>query len=126
MGHENKCANLHGHNAVVYVYVKPIKDLDAIGRVIDFSIIKELVGEWIEIHWDHTMIVFKDDINTVELLKQAPGNKPIFLLDSNPTAENLAYYLLHCVCPAVFNNRGVIAYKIIFWETENCFVEVSL
>ena len=40
VGHENKCRHLHGHNYRVH-FVCTAANLDHIGRVIDFSIIKE-------------------------------------------------------------------------------------
>ena len=126
MNHESKCATLHGHNGVVWIHVTPVADLDALGRVIDFSVIKTVIGDWIDKNWDHTMIVFKDDLKTIELLKEAPSYKEIFVLDKNPTAENLAHFLLWEVCPQLLKGRGIIAHKIVFWETENCCVEQTL
>jgi 6-pyruvoyltetrahydropterin/6-carboxytetrahydropterin synthase len=126
MNHESKCASLHGHNGVVWVHVLPVTDLDFLGRVIDFSVVKSLIGGWVEENWDHTMIIFKEDIKTLELLLQAPSRKAIFVLDKNPTAENLAHYLLWNVCPMLLKGRGVIVHKIVFWETENCYVEQTL
>ena len=60
MGHENKCGSLHGHNGVLWIHAKAIGNLDNLGRVIDFSVIKDTVGAWVDEHWDHTMIIFKD------------------------------------------------------------------
>lgn len=126
MNHENKCANLHGHNAVVWVYATPIKSLDALGRVVDFSVLKEKVGGWIEEHWDHTMILFDQDTTTLKALEGVPRNKDFFLLNCNPTAENLANYLLHVVCPPLLAPYGVIVTKIVFYETENCLAVAEI
>lgn len=126
MGHENKCSSLHGHNGVLWIYVSPFKTLDNVGRVVDFSVIKEVVGGWIDEHWDHTMILYKEDKKTIELLSQAPSYKGIFILDTNPTAENMAAYLLNSICPKLLKGRGIFVHKIAFWETENCFVEQVL
>ncbi len=126
MNHESKCATLHGHNGVIWVHATPISGLDKLGRVIDFSVLKDKVGGWVDEKWDHTMILFKDDEKTIDLVKQAPSFKDIFVLDKNPTAENLAHYLLHEICPKVLKGSGVIVHKIVFWETENCYVEQSL
>lgn len=126
MNHESKCATLHGHNGIIWVHATPVVGLDDLGRVIDFSVLKEKIGGWVDKYWDHTMIIFKDDIATIELLKKAPAYKDIFILDRNPTAENLANYLLWEVCPKELGGSGVIVNKIVFWETENCFVEQSL
>ena len=126
MRHESKCATLHGHNGVVWVHATPLEGLDGLGRVIDFSVLKEEVGGWIEKFWDHTMILFKDDQETIGLCQKAPAYKELFILDTNPTAENLAHYLLHVVCPQVLKGKGVVVHKITFWETENCYVTQSL
>ncbi len=123
MNHESKCATLHGHNAVVWVHATPIKGLDKLGRVVDFSVLKEKIGGWVDKHWDHTMILFKDDAKTLDLVKQAPAYKQPFILPVNPTAENLAHYLLWEVCPKELAGTGVVAYKITFYETENCYAE---
>ena len=126
MNHESKCATLHGHNGVIWVHVSPIQELDALGRVVDFSVVKEAIGGWVDKHWDHTMIIFKDDLKTIELLSQAPSFKGVFILDKNPTAENLAHYLLWNVCPSLLKGKGIIVHKIVFFETENCYVEQVL
>ena len=39
-GHESKCSNLHGHNYVLWVHAGA-KELDELGRVIDFSVLKD-------------------------------------------------------------------------------------
>jgi 6-pyruvoyltetrahydropterin/6-carboxytetrahydropterin synthase len=103
-----------------------MSDLDSIGRVIDFSVIKSEVGNWVDKHWDHTMIICKDDLKTIELLSQAPSYKALFILDENPTAENMANFLLWKICPKLLKGRGIIVHKVVFWETENCYVEQTL
>lgn len=123
MGHENKCGSLHGHNGILWIYASPFKDLDKVGRVVDFSIIKEVVGGWVDEHWDHTTILYKEDKKTIDLLKEAPSFKGLFILERNPTAENMADYLLNHICPALLKGKGIYISKIVFWETENCFVE---
>lgn len=126
MNHESKCANLHGHNAIVWIHVIPRSGLDSLGRVIDFSVVKSAIGTWIDENWDHKMIICKEDDKTIDLLSQVPFAKPIFILDKNPTAENLAHYLLWSVCPKLLRGKGVIVHKIVFWETENCYAEETL
>lgn len=126
MNHENKCASLHGHNGVIWIHASPLNKLDSVGRVIDFSVIKSVVGNWVDENWDHTMILFKEDLKTIELVSKAPSQKSIFILDKNPTAENLASYLLWDICPKLLKGKGIIVHKVVFWETENCFVEQAL
>ena len=126
LGHESKCGDLHGHNAVVWIHATPTKELDSLGRVVDFSVIKDKVGGWIEKNWDHTMILFADDKKALDLLEKIDRVRPLFRLPVNPTAENLANYLLWKVCPEVLKGHNVIVYKITFWETENSVAEESL
>ena len=42
LGHEGKCKNLHGHRYSAEITVTA-PDLDGLGRVIDFGVIKEKV-----------------------------------------------------------------------------------
>lgn len=145
-GHENKCANMHGHSYKVEVsarqvapwsITKPgfreeITGLDAVGRVIDFSVLKEKVGGWIDRHWDHAFICYEKDEQlkeffTFDQFDDAPpvGNKH-WVLHSNPTAENLALYLLTYVCPLVLEGTNVEVYRVILYETENCWATAKL
>jgi 6-pyruvoyltetrahydropterin/6-carboxytetrahydropterin synthase len=121
--HEGKCKNIHGHNYVLWIFARASK-LDKLGRVIDFSVLKERIGGWIEKNIDHNFIAFKDDIVVQELLK-INESKP-YILDSNPTAENLALHLLHEVIPNLMEDTGITIYKLELFETENCSVEVEL
>lgn len=58
-GHEGKCRSIHGHNYVAHIYAEG--KLDAVGRVVDFSVLKERVGGWIEDHWDHGFVRASQD-----------------------------------------------------------------
>ncbi len=123
--HESKCATVHGHNYVAFFHAEA-PQLDDVGRVIDFSVLKEKIGGWIDKHWDHAFLVFEEDEVTAELLKQCPGYKPIVETPFNPTAENMAAFLLNEVCPLVLKNTGVRVTKVVLWETENCFCTAEI
>jgi len=100
--------------------------LDSVGRVIDFSVLKDRIGGWIDKWWDHTMILGINDIKTISGVRKFQKNKPLFILSENPTAENMASFLLNNVCPSQLLGTGVIVTKIVLWETENCFASVEL
>lgn len=123
-GHENKCAFLHGHNYVVLFHAAA-PELDAMGRVIDFSVLKHRLGGWIEEHWDHGFVLHRDDRDGRAALEQIPGQK-LYLMDRNPTAENMALHLLETVAPVALADLDVEVTKVTLWETENCYAEVSL
>lgn len=129
VGHEGKCVRPHGHNYVGHFHCEGA--LDGVGRVVDFSVIKQRIGGWIEDHWDHGFVVFDQDTLMIDLLedfaKRSPGGaSKSFRLPANPTAENLALYLLNTVCPAVLVETGVRCVRVDLEETENCSATATL
>jgi len=123
-GHEGKCRYLHGHNFVAFV-TAAADDLDAVGRVIDFGVLKERIGGWIEHAWDHGFIVWRDDAEARRALELVEGQKT-YLLGANPTAENIADHLLRVVGPDALAGTGVRLVKVTLYETENGIAEASL
>ena len=123
-GHEGKCRYLHGHNFVALV-TAAADDLDAVGRVIDFGVLKERIGGWIERAWDHGFIVWQDDAQARRALDAVEGQKT-YLLAGNPTAENLADHLLRVVGPDMLAGTGVRLVKVTLHETENGIAEATL
>ncbi len=123
--HEGKCKNPHGHNYYAHIFAEA-KELDSLGRVIDFSVLKEKIGGWIDTHFDHTFLVFEKDLEMLDALNLVKSEKAPFVCPFNPTAENIANYLLLEVCPKELEKTGVTVTKIILYETDNCYVEVTL
>lgn len=125
LGHEGKCAHMHGHNYVVFFHAQA-DELDQIGRVIDFSVLKEKLGGWVDDHWDHGFVFFEKDDDVRELFDGKMAGHKHFALPLNPTAENMGDYLLNVVGPKQLQGTGVQLVKVVIWETENCFAEVTL
>ncbi len=86
LDYNGKCAHPHGHNGKVVIELES-KSLDKRGMVFDFGDVKDIVQKWVDQELDHKMILRKDDI-LVKFLKDL--REPYFLMDENPTAENLA------------------------------------
>jgi 6-pyruvoyltetrahydropterin/6-carboxytetrahydropterin synthase len=82
LGHESKCAHLHGHRYVVHLTVET-PTLDNLGRVVDFSVIKTIVGGWLDEHWDHNMLLNSDDplLKTIQVCngyaQRTQANAPV-------------------------------------------------
>ena len=123
--HESKCVNFHGHNYVAFFHARANR-LDGVGRVIDFSVLKEKIGKWIDEEWDHGFIYCKDDELALKFYAAEKPDLKSFCMRDNPTAENMASFLLKDICPEVLEGTGVVVSKVVLWETENCFAEVSL
>ena len=123
--HESKCAFFHGHNYRVDIEVVGKgggTEVDAVGRVVDFSQIKQRMLGWLDAHWDHAFIVFEQDQNALAAVRMVEPTK-YFVLPWNPTAENMARYLLEVVAPEVLGDLGVEAREVRVWETdESCAV----
>ena len=96
--------------------------------MIDFAELKRAFKGWIDEHWDHGFLLAADDSNAINAIKQVVPCK-YYELPYNPTAENMARYLLNDVCPKVleqFSDYQVRATKVLIWETEDSCAEASL
>jgi 6-pyruvoyltetrahydropterin/6-carboxytetrahydropterin synthase len=97
-GYKGKCENLHGHNYRVEIYARG-SELDNIGLLVDFGELKEAADE---------VVAYLDHRNINEL--------PPFDEELNPSAENLARYILERVASRVGDER-VRVYKVRCFET---------
>ena len=126
-GHEGRCAFLHGHNYRVDIEVEAEGGgaaVDAVGRVVDFSLIKKRMLGWLDEHWDHAFILFAEDATALAAVRAAEPTK-YFVLPWNPTAENMARYLLEVVAPHVLAGLGVVARRVSVWETDEACAVAS-
>jgi 6-pyruvoyltetrahydropterin/6-carboxytetrahydropterin synthase len=98
--------------------------LDKVGRVIDFSVLKDRIGGFIERDWDHAFLVFDQDRVLIDFL--ASNDFKHAVLPVNPTAENLAYLLLYGICPRELADTGVRVRRVVVMETENCWASDEL
>lgn len=141
VGHENKCRHLHGHNYRIHFYCYA-EDLDHLGRVIDFGVIKEKLCMWLENNWDHKFLAWNQDpLFKALIVDNSPyfSTKPEFReniimfeesivwTDFNPTAENMAQHLMLEIGPFQLSGTGVTLMKVVIEETMKCAVtcEVS-
>lgn len=112
LNYDGKCRHLHGHNGrAVITLAAP--ELDGLGMVMDFSRLKRVVGGWIDEHLDHKMLLHRDDPVLPLLLRQ---NEPVYVLDVNPTAENIARLIFDFAV-----GQGFPVVEVRLWETESCF-----
>src|ERR1051325_258832 len=86
LNYDGKCKFLHGHNGRAVITLESPR-LDERGMVLDFTDIKRVVAAWIDDTLDPRMILHRDD-PAVPSLRAL--HEPIYLIDANPTAENIA------------------------------------
>ncbi len=110
LNYEGKCAHPHGHNGKIVIELAAVK-LDNRGMVHDFGDIKELVQKWVDKELDHKMILKKGDI-LVKIMQDQ--NEPYFLMDENPTAENLAKLVYDFA-----KSKKLPIKSVTFWETHS-------
>lgn len=129
VGHENKCRHLHGHNYRIH-FICTADELDTVGRVVDFGVIKERLCMWVENHWDHKFLAWEqDDVirEHYDVLGSGPRGEPsglfgesIVFTPFNPTAENMAQHLVEVIGPQQLANTGVTLTTVRIDETSKC------
>lgn len=119
--HEGKCRHLHGHHYEAEFTIEA--DLDTLGRVVDFSVVKEKVGGWIDEHLDHNVILNEEDPLVEHLIKTEPYEPRPFVVPYNPTAENIAMLLFYKAEELLDKHLKLI--KVRVWETPSCYAEYS-
>ena len=127
LNHGGKCENFHGHNYVAEIYVTS-DEVDSVGRVVDFADINRVFKHWIDENWDHGFVLWDQDQNALDAIVMVQPNR-VFELPYNPTAENMARYLLEVVAPKLLvgvSDRGVHVSRVVLWENENSFAEASV
>jgi 6-pyruvoyltetrahydropterin/6-carboxytetrahydropterin synthase len=112
LNYEGKCRYLHGHNGRVVITLEAAA-LDQLGMVMDFTQIKRVLQTWIDNVLDHQMLLHRDDPAVPHL--KAMG-EPHFIMDANPTAENIAKLIFDYA-----RQQGFPVVEVSLWETESSF-----
>jgi len=71
---------------------------------------EDVVGGWIDENLDHRMLLHRDDPLLPLLAEQG---EPVFVLDANPTAENIARLIFDLAA-----SQGFPVAEVTLWETE--------
>ena len=108
LDYEGVCRHPHGHNGRAEIEIRT-DTLDARNMVVDFGDIRRIVKGWIDRELDHKMILRRDDPLVAAM--QALG-EPMYLLDSNPTAERIARLIFE-----VSREHGLPVTRVTLWET---------
>lgn len=117
--HESKCKHLHGHNGRIHFTIRANDNkLDDIGRVIDFSVIKRKLCQWVEDVIDHRTLIWTDDPFLFTLMELDMDS--IFKVPFNPTAENICRWFVEDVGPRLLEGTGCELIECTLEETRKC------
>ncbi|MEI8021748.1 MAG: 6-carboxytetrahydropterin synthase [Schlesneria sp.] len=108
LNYDGKCKYLHGHNGKAVIILEN-ESLDERGMLVDFSDIKKQVATWIDLNLDHRMILSKADPFAEYFQQQG---QPVFLIDANPTAENIAKLIFDFA-----KSQKLPVLEVTLWET---------
>ena len=137
-GHESKCRHLHGHNYRIHFTCQAQPHsfaTDNIGRVIDFGEIKGKLCMWVENNWDHKFLAWDQDtvMHALQDHLRSEDDEAKVIFDGslvwvpfNPTAENMAEYLVHVVGPQMLADTGVRLVRVDIEETAKCSVSYEV
>jgi len=112
LNYPGKCQHLHGHNGIVEIEIES-DTLDELGMVVDFGEIRNLVKGWIDNNLDHRMILCRQD-PVIDFLKQV--GEPLYIMDENPTAENIAKHIYKHA-----QSQGFQVKEVRLWETPSSY-----
>lgn len=110
LDYDGPCRNLHGHNARAVITLETER-LDEQGMVRDFVDIKQVVKRWIDAELDHVMLLHKDD-PFLPVMRE--HDERVYVMDVNPTAENIAKLVFDFV-----KDQGFPVTEVALWETES-------
>lgn len=118
----SKCEKLHGHNYRVHFIIEA-PELNDVGMVLDFGIIKTTLCQWLEDNWDHKFLVWDGDPWSRYLVEI---DNTVVWTDFNPTAENMAKYLVEVIGPAQLKGHGCTLVSCTIDETRKCSASFEL
>ncbi len=126
--HQSQCRHLHGHRYAIEITLTG-DIIEAAGQphngmVMDFSEVKAIAMRQVVDPWDHAFLVWRDDAEIVAFLSNLPGHKTV-VLESVPTAENLARIAFQLLDPAYRDTYGNHLHleRVRIFETPNCWAD---
>lgn len=128
--HQSQCRHLHGHRYAIEItlsgdIIQASGQADH-GMVMDFSEVKSLAKHHLVDAWDHAFFAYRGDRAIVDFLASLPGHKTV-LLDSIPTAENLAAIAFATLDGVYRDSYGTSLRleRVRLFETPNCWADAQ-
>ncbi|MEE8208083.1 MAG: 6-carboxytetrahydropterin synthase QueD [Nitrosomonadaceae bacterium] len=126
--HNSQCRHLHGHRYAVEITLSGdiITDegIAKQGMVMDYSEVKQIAKDALVNKWDHAFLVYSGDVQVLQFLQSIEDHKTV-VLDTPPTAENLALIAFNILDNAYQDNYGnhLRLEQVRLFETPNCWAD---
>lgn len=120
-GYDGPCSQLHGHSYRLFVTVRgvpsAVKGDPKQGMVMDFGVLKRIVGDLVVDKFDHTLLLREGEAAA------AIGAyfDRVITVPFQPTCENLIAWVADIIAPAL--PAGVELFSLRLHETANSFAE---
>jgi 6-pyruvoyltetrahydropterin/6-carboxytetrahydropterin synthase len=124
--HEGACRAFHGHRYAALVTCEGTPQDD--GMIIDFGLVKKIIGSWIDEKWDHTALLYEGDEDPAVqaiIAANAKYGRPVYLMSRPPTAENIALELFE-IASEKLSTYDLKVTSVVVYETPNCSAEVKI
>lgn len=121
-GYDGLCSNVHGHSYILRVTVAGTPCADPAspkyGMVIDFSVLKKIVGEEVVSRLDHSLMVRRGSVSPAAV---AGITQRLVEVDYQPTCENMLSDFAARIAPRLPEGVGLVALRL--HETATSYAE---
>ena len=121
--HKGLCKNFHGHNYTIIVGIKT-EFLNEAGMVIDFSLLKGIVNEFLE-PMDHALMVNSKDEDFIIKMQDHFSEMKVIITPYEPTAENMSREIFTNISKSI-KTFGVEVDYVTVYETDTSQATYSL
>lgn len=124
-GYDGPCSQIHGHSYRLFVTVRGVPSTDPadpkLGMVLDFSVLKKIVGSLVIDRFDHALMIRETAGNADFVATLRSRFTSIIAVPYQPTCENLIAYLASVIAPEL--PAGVELHSLRLHETATSFAE---
>lgn len=122
-GYDGACSQIHGHSYRLFVTVigePSTKENDPkLGMVLDFGVLKGIVGRNVIDKLDHTLVLNARESELIAQLKTR--FERVLAVPFQPTCENLITWIASLIAPELPD--GVSLFSLRLHETANSYAE---
>lgn len=118
--YQGPCRAFHGHRYAAEIECAGPVQHD--GMIIDFGVLKSIIGSWIDDHWDHTALLWSEDsepaVDAIRVANEGYG-RPVYFFKAPLTAENIASELGR-IAQKILEPYHLSVSSVKVFETPNC------